>query len=155
MFSIKLMLVISTLLVVLVNCDPTMYKKNEQNIYEAGEDFYLLLFAVCKVKKLLFKHKKYIYIHMTNDCVHIKSVILAPTRPSQDLNNIIILYYASFLFYLDLIAFSSTVIPESEMKSEELTAKMDMEYKKAFYGLFKKKFNSKLNEKADTLMTGK
>lgn len=53
-----------------------------------------------------------------------------------------------------MVAFSSTVIPESEMKSEELTAKMDLEYKKAFYGLFKKKFNSKL-EKADTLMTGK
>ncbi|CAO1391571.1 unnamed protein product [Diamesa tonsa] len=89
MFSIKLLFVFSALLVVLVNCDPTMYKKNEQNVYEA-----------------------------------------------------------------DLVAFSSTVIPESEMKSEELTAKMDMEYKKAFYGLFKKKFNSKL-EKADTLMTDK
>lgn len=37
MFSIKLMFVISALLVVLVNCDPTMYKKNEQNVYEAGE----------------------------------------------------------------------------------------------------------------------
>ncbi|CAO1391113.1 unnamed protein product [Diamesa serratosioi] len=58
------------------------------------------------------------------------------------------------VYEADLVAFSSTVIPESEMKSEELTAKMDMEYKKAFYGLFKKKFNSKL-EKPDTLMTDK
>lgn len=39
MFSIKLMFVLSALLVVLVNCDPTMYKKNEQNVYEAGELF--------------------------------------------------------------------------------------------------------------------
>lgn len=34
----KEVFVFSALLVVLVNCDPTMYKKNEQNVYEAGEN---------------------------------------------------------------------------------------------------------------------
>lgn len=50
---------------------------------------------------------------------------------------------------------SSTVIPEAEMPNkDEITAEMDQQYKKAFYSLFKKKFDSKL-EKADTLLTDK
>lgn len=37
---------------------------------------------------------------------------------------------------------------------DEIIAEMDQQYKKAFYSLFKKKFNAKL-EKPDTLMTDK
>ena len=58
-------------------------------------------------------------------------------------------------FSLDLVAVSSTVIPESDMPNqEEITAEMDKEYKKAYFSLFKKKFDSKF-EKPDTLMTNK
>lgn len=50
---------------------------------------------------------------------------------------------------------SSTVIPEAEMpNTDEITAEMDQQYKKAYYSLFKKKFNAKL-EKPDTLLTDK
>lgn len=38
--------------------------------------------------------------------------------------------------------------------NEEITAEMDKQYKKAYFSLFKKKFNAKL-EKPDTLMTHK
>lgn len=38
--------------------------------------------------------------------------------------------------------------------TDESTAEMDQQYKKAYYSLFKKKFSSKL-EKADTLLTDK
>lgn len=56
---------------------------------------------------------------------------------------------------VDLVPVSSTVIPETEMlNNDEITAEMDLQYKKAFYSLFKKKFNSKL-EKPDTLITDK
>lgn len=37
---------------------------------------------------------------------------------------------------------------------DEITAEMDQQYKKAFYNLYKKKFNAKL-EKPDTLLTDK
>lgn len=37
---------------------------------------------------------------------------------------------------------------------DEIIAEMDQQYKKAFYSLFKKKFNAKL-EKPDTLITDK
>ena len=61
----------------------------------------------------------------------------------------------SFDFSLDLVPVSSTVIPESELPNqEEITAEMDKEYKKAYFSLFKKKFDSKF-EKPDTLMTDK
>ncbi|CRL01705.1 CLUMA_CG014921, isoform A [Clunio marinus] len=77
-------------LIALVLSEPTMYKKNEQNIYEP-----------------------------------------------------------------DLVPVSSTVIPEAEMPNrDEITAEMDLQYKKAYYSLFKKKFNAKL-EKPDTLLTDK
>lgn len=50
---------------------------------------------------------------------------------------------------------SSTVYPELEMPGkDEITAEMDIQYKKAYYNLYKKKFNAKL-EKADTLLTDK
>jgi hypothetical protein len=50
---------------------------------------------------------------------------------------------------------SSTVIPELEMANkDEVTAEMDQQFKKAYYSLFKKKFDSKL-EKPDTLLTDK
>lgn len=50
---------------------------------------------------------------------------------------------------------SSTVYPEIDMPNkEEITAEMDTHYKKAYYSLFKKKFNAKL-EKPDTLLTNK
>lgn len=50
---------------------------------------------------------------------------------------------------------SSTVIPEAEMPNrDEITAEMDLQYKKAYYSLFKKKFSSSL-EKPDTLFTDK
>lgn len=50
---------------------------------------------------------------------------------------------------------SSTVIPEAEMpNTDEIMAEMDQQYKKAYYSLFKKKFNAKL-EKPDTLLTDK
>lgn len=56
---------------------------------------------------------------------------------------------------VDLIAVSSTVIPELEMPNkDEITAEMDQQYKKAYFSLFKKKFNAKL-EKPDTLLTDK
>lgn len=59
------------------------------------------------------------------------------------------------LFFADLIPVSSTVIPEAEMPNkDEITAEMDQQYKKAYYSLFKKKFNSNL-EKPDTLLTDK
>lgn len=46
-------------------------------------------------------------------------------------------------------------MPEEMMPNkDEITAEMDQQYKKAFYNLYKKKFNSKL-EKADTLLTDK
>lgn len=46
-------------------------------------------------------------------------------------------------------------MPEAEMPNkDEITAEMDQQYKKAFYNLYKKKFNAKL-EKADTLLTDK
>jgi len=58
-------------------------------------------------------------------------------------------------FSLDLVPVSSTVIPESDLPNqEEITAEMDKEYKKAYFSLFKKKFDSKF-EKPDTLMTDK
>lgn len=48
---------------------------------------------------------------------------------------------------------SSTVYPETDMPNkDEITAEMDTKYKKAYYSLFKKKFNAKL-EKPDTLLT--
>lgn len=57
--------------------------------------------------------------------------------------------------FVDLIPVSSTVIPELEMPNkDEITAEMDQQYKKAYYSLFKKKFNAKL-EKPDTLLTDK
>lgn len=57
--------------------------------------------------------------------------------------------------FVDLIAVSSTVIPELEMPNkDEITAEMDQQYKKAYFSLFKKKFNAKL-EKPDTLLTDK
>lgn len=37
---------------------------------------------------------------------------------------------------------------------DEITAEMDIQYKKAYYNLYKKKFNAKF-EKADTLLTDK
>lgn len=37
---------------------------------------------------------------------------------------------------------------------DEIIAEMDQQYKKAYFSLFKKKFNAKL-EKADTLLTDK
>lgn len=47
------------------------------------------------------------------------------------------------------------MIPELEMPNkEEITAEMDLQFKKAYYSLFKKKFNAEL-EKADTLLTDK
>lgn len=56
---------------------------------------------------------------------------------------------------LDLVPVSSTVIPESDLPNQdEITAEMDKEYKKAYFSLFKKKFNTKF-EKPDTLMTDK
>lgn len=60
-----------------------------------------------------------------------------------------------FSHFADLIPVSSTVIPEAEMPNkDEITAEMDQQYKKAYYSLFKKKFNSNL-EKPDTLLTDK
>ncbi len=48
---------------------------------------------------------------------------------------------------------SSTVIPETEIKSEALTEQMDMQYKRAFVKLFgKKKYNEKFHLKPDTLI---
>ncbi|CAG9802211.1 unnamed protein product [Chironomus riparius] len=59
------------------------------------------------------------------------------------------------MFEPDLVPVSSTVIPENDMPNqEEITAEMDKEYKKAYFSLFKKKFDSKF-EKPDTLMTDK
>jgi hypothetical protein len=50
---------------------------------------------------------------------------------------------------------SSTVFPELEMPNkDEITAEMDKHYKKAYFSLFKKKFNASL-EKPDTLLTSK
>lgn len=57
--------------------------------------------------------------------------------------------------FADLIPVSSTVYPELEMPGkDEITAEMDIQYKKAYYNLYKKKFNAKF-EKADTLLTDK
>lgn len=51
------------------------------------------------------------------------------------------------------MAVSSTVIPETEIKSEALTDLMDMQYKRAYIKLFgKKKYNDKFHEKPDTLL---
>lgn len=59
------------------------------------------------------------------------------------------------LAFVDLVPVSSTVIPELEMPNkDEITAEMDQQFKKAYYSLFKKKFNAEL-EKADTLLTDK
>jgi hypothetical protein len=56
----------------------------------------------------------------------------------------------------DLIAVSSTVIPESELVNDEtddeIKAEVDLKYKKAFLSLFKKKYDSQA-EKPDTLIT--
>lgn len=55
----------------------------------------------------------------------------------------------------DLVPVSSTVYPEKDMPNkDEITAEMDTQYKKAYFSLFKKKFNAKL-EKPDTLFTNK
>jgi hypothetical protein len=52
-----------------------------------------------------------------------------------------------------MVPVSSTVYPEIEMPNkDEITAEIDTQYKKAYYTLFKKKFNAKL-EKPDTLLT--
>lgn len=57
--------------------------------------------------------------------------------------------------FADLIPVSSTVYPELEMPGkDDITAEMDIQYKKAYYNLYKKKFNAKF-EKADTLLTDK
>lgn len=54
-----------------------------------------------------------------------------------------------------MVPVSSTVFPESDMPgNDEITAEMDKQYKKAYFSLFKKKFDAKL-EKPDTLMTHK
>ena len=54
-----------------------------------------------------------------------------------------------------MVAVSSTVFPETDMPNkDEITAEMDSQYKKAYYSLFKKKFNAKL-EKPNTLLTSK
>lgn len=58
------------------------------------------------------------------------------------------------LLQTDLVPVSSTWMPELEMPNKADTeAQMDVQYKKAYYSLFKKKFTSKL-DKPDTLMTG-
>lgn len=60
-----------------------------------------------------------------------------------------------FYHHADLVPVSSTVFPETDMPNkDEITAEMDKQYKKAYFSLFKKKFNANL-EKPDTLMTHK
>ncbi|KAG5682903.1 hypothetical protein PVAND_012221 [Polypedilum vanderplanki] len=86
-------LIIFGLLITFVACDPTMYKKNEHDLYEP-----------------------------------------------------------------DLVAVSSTVYPELEMPNkDEITSQMDQQFKKAYYSLFKKKFDDTKLEKPekDTLLTDK
>lgn len=54
----------------------------------------------------------------------------------------------SFVVFLDLIPVSSTVIPELEMPDQNI-AETDQQYMKAYYSLFKKKFNPKADSQGD------
>jgi hypothetical protein len=64
----------------------------------------------------------------------------------------------SLIIFIDLVAVSSTVYPEMEMPGkDEITSQMDVQFKKAFYSLFKKKYDDSKLEKPekDTLLTAK
>lgn len=109
--------------VLVVKSDPTMYKKNEQNLYEPGESDHSDL----KTK------------------FHSTSPFVSSSPPTHHRSRLFCLL--NWRFFLDLIPVSSTVIPELEMPED--TAETDQQYLKAYYSLFKKKFNAKL-EKSDS-----
>lgn len=125
-------------LVLVTSGGPTMYKKNDQNIYEPGQWSLNVNFEIFT---LFFSF--FIWFWMPNG-LHPHSLLIERKTPNMWLKN-----------RTDLVAVSSTVIPEVEIKSEALVDQMDMEYKKAYLKLFGKKKYSERFEKPDTLFTGK
>lgn len=115
--------ILVALSVVLVNCDPMMYVKNDKNLYEPGEMNWNSVER--DANEVWTKSQK------KNS---------SPTHAQ----------------FVDLVAVSSTVIPESELVGPEsddaIKAEIDLKYKKAVLSMFKKKYGTNL-EKPDTLLT--
>lgn len=136
---IRLVAMSLIVMIAIVHANPTMYKKNEQNLYEPGEFW--------SRNKNHFERKMQ---KICKWCVHVQIEFHPRALQSCSFR-----FNEITLWSVDLVPVSSTVIPEAEMPNkDEITAEMDQQFKKAFYSLFKKKFNAKL-EKPDTLMTDK
>lgn len=122
-FLIIALILGSAIVIDVAQSDPTMYKKNDQNLYEPGE-------WSCSDIETKIKFRLNISI-----CV---------SRSTHNISDL-----ACFICcFLDLIPVSSTVIPELEMPDQNI-AETDQQYMKAYYSLFKKKFNPKADSQGD------